>query len=64
MLIEDLISNAALTFVKMVEDKDPETHNHLARMSKYSKIIAERLLSYKEYEAKIDHFFIENIYKY
>lgn len=45
MLIDDLVTSITLGFVNLVEGRDPETSNHLIRMSTYSKIIAEKLAS-------------------
>ncbi|QEN04305.1 HD domain-containing protein [Thiospirochaeta perfilievii] len=64
MLIDDLVSNAALGFVKLVEDKDPETGSHLERMQKYSRIIAMDMLNKGIYPNEIDINKVEDIYKY
>lgn len=64
MLIEDLITNSALTFVKLVEGKDPETSNHLDRMAQYSKIIAKYLSYEEKYKDKIDYFYMDNLCKF
>lgn len=64
MLIEDLVTNSILSFVKLVEGKDPETSNHLDRMAYYSKIIAKRLSTQEKYHQKMDYYYIDNLLKY
>lgn len=64
MLIEDLVTNSALTFVKLVEGKDPETSYHIDRVSHYSKIIAKKLGEKDKYKTLINYSFIETLYKY
>lgn len=64
MIIEDLISNSALTFVKLVEGKDPETSKHIDRMAHYAKIIAKQLSQNSKYEKKLDYSTIDEIYRY
>lgn len=64
MLIEDLVTNSILSFVKLVEGKDPETSNHLDRMAYYSKIIAKKLATQEKYQQKMDYYYIDNLLKY
>lgn len=64
MLIEDLVTNSVLTFVKLVEGKDPETSNHVERMAYYSKIIAKNLALEEKYKETLDYYFIDNILKF
>lgn len=64
MLIEDLVTNSVLTFVKLVEGKDPETSNHVERMAFYSKIISKYLSLNPKYKDTIDYYFIDNILKF
>lgn len=64
MLIEDLVTNSALTFVKLVEGKDPETSNHLERMAHYSRIIAKSLSKNEKYRDIIDYYYLDTLYKY
>lgn len=64
MLIEDLVTNSILSFVKLVEGKDPETSNHLDRMAYYSKIIAKKLSTQEKYHQKMDYYYIDNLLKY
>lgn len=64
MLIEDLVTNSVLSFVKLVEGKDPETSNHLDRMAYYSKIIARKLSTHEKYQQNMDYYYIDNLLKY
>lgn len=64
MLIDDLVTNAALGFVKLVEDKDPETGNHLERMQIYSRFIAMDLFNRDIYSNELDINKVMDIYKY
>lgn len=64
MLIDDLITNTAFSFVKLVEGKDPETSNHIERMALYSKIIAQRLQQRSKYSKEVDFLFVESLYKF
>jgi HD-GYP domain-containing protein (c-di-GMP phosphodiesterase class II) len=64
MLIEDLVTNSVLTFVKLVEGKDPETSNHIERMAYYSKIISKYLSHNPKYKNTINYYFIDNIIKF
>jgi HD-GYP domain-containing protein (c-di-GMP phosphodiesterase class II) len=60
LLIEDLLTSTIISFVRLVEGKDPETSHHIERMAIYSKIIAKNL---SKYNNSINIFFIENIFK-
>lgn len=63
MLVEDLVTNTAISFVKLVEGKDPETGDHIDRMALYSEIIAKKCAE-KYPEMNITHQDIEKIRKF
>lgn len=63
MLVEDLVTNTAVSFVKLVEGKDPETGDHIDRMAFYSEIIAKKCAE-KYPEMNITHQDIEKIRKF
>ena len=63
MLVEDLVTNTAVSFVKLVEGKDPETGDHIDRVAFYSEIIAKKCAE-KYPEMNITHQDIEKIRKF
>ncbi|MDZ7615933.1 MAG: HD domain-containing protein, partial [Patescibacteria group bacterium] len=48
---------------KLAESRDPETGEHLDRMRRYSKLLAELLLEDSEYSDRIDSAFVAGIYQ-
>lgn len=46
---------------EMTEARDPETGNHLKRMSLYSQLIAQALFERGDFKGEIDKQFVENI---
>ena len=63
IMIEDMVTNTAFSFVKLVEGKDPETGDHIERMAKYAEIIAKKCADiYPEWN--ITHGDIEKIRKF
>ncbi len=54
---------AAFTLAKLAESRDPETGEHLLRMSAYSRIIAEQLSLGGPYASQIDDNYIDMLYR-
>jgi len=61
VLTKELLSIITETLADTAEAKDPETYNHLVRMSSYSQIISNRLLDKGLYIDEINPEFIDNI---
>ncbi len=61
MFLKNLLTIVTNGLSEMTEARDPETGNHLKRMSLYSQIIAARLLEKEAYMSVIDKSFVENI---
>jgi|GEM_PF-3357367 len=51
-----------LGFAKMSEVRDPDTGDHIARMSQYSRLLAEELGKLPEYASYITRNYVEEIY--
>lgn len=64
MLIDDLVTNTTLGFVNIIEGRDPETYNHLDRMSNYAKIIAEQIQKDNKEGYKLDYYTVNDIFKF
>jgi len=58
---KNLVSIVTNGLSEMTEARDPETGNHLKRMSRYSQIIAQELHERKTFSNEIDKLFVENI---
>ena len=58
---KNLVSIVTNGLSEMTEARDPETGNHLKRMSRYSQIIAQELHDRKTFSNEIDKQFVENI---
>lgn len=61
ILFKDLLSIVTDGLAKMTESRDPETGNHLVRMSIYSQIIASKLYEDDKFKDEIDNKYIEDI---
>ncbi|MGB3366312.1 MAG: HD domain-containing phosphohydrolase [Acidaminobacteraceae bacterium] len=61
ILFKDLLSIVTDGLAKMTESRDPETGNHLIRMSIYSQIIASKLYEEEKFVDEIDNKYIEDI---
>lgn len=59
--MKNLLSIVTNGLAEMTEARDPETGNHLKRMSRYSQIIARHLLRAGKFPDVIDNEFVENI---
>lgn len=59
--MKNLLSIVTNGLAEMTEARDPETGNHLKRMSRYSQIIASQLLYAGKFTDVVDSEFVENI---
>lgn len=59
--LKNLLTIVTNGLSEMTEARDPETGNHLKRMSLYSQIIASRLHEKAAFKGQIDKAFVENI---
>ncbi len=64
VVMEDLVISAVSGLAKLAESRDPETGDHLVRMSLYSAIIAEQLASDSAYETQLDTNSIRDIFRF
>lgn len=63
-LVESLVISAVSGLSKLAESRDPETGDHLARMSQYSMILAEELSHDSLYQDQIDNRYIRDILRF
>lgn len=61
ILVKDLLSIITEALADTTEARDPETGDHLVRMSNYAQIVAKELQKTDRYKEVIDAAFIENI---
>ena len=61
LLLKDLLSIVTEGLADLTESRDPETRQHLVRMSSYAQIIARQLYRKKSFAEEIDDAFINNI---
>lgn len=64
VVMENLVISAVEGLAKLAESRDPETGDHLLRMSVYSSIIAQQLKDNSEYSDKIDNQYIRDILRF
>lgn len=64
IFIDELSYSSVLALAKMAEARDEDTGDHLERMKKYSKLIAELLVEDHIYEDVISIRFIKDIERY
>jgi HD-GYP domain-containing protein (c-di-GMP phosphodiesterase class II) len=64
ILMDDMIVGSVKALARLAEQRDPETGEHLNRMSMYSRVLAERLSVLKKYENIIDQEYINNIERF
>jgi response regulator RpfG family c-di-GMP phosphodiesterase/HAMP domain-containing protein len=62
--MEGLVISAIEGLAKLAESRDPETGDHLTRMSMYSAIIAEQLAKTPAYSERINSAYIRNILRF
>lgn len=63
-LVESLVISAISGLSKLAESRDPETGDHLDRMSRYSMILAEELRRTGPYQTQIDASFVRDILRF
>jgi response regulator RpfG family c-di-GMP phosphodiesterase len=63
-LVESLVISAVSGLSKLAESRDPETGDHLDRMSQYSMILAEELSQNSRYQDQIDGRYIRDILRF
>ena len=63
-LVESLVISAVSGLSKLAESRDPETGDHLDRMSQYSMILAEELSQNSIYQDQIDSRYIRDILRF
>ncbi len=63
-LVETLVVSAISGLSKLAESRDPETGDHLDRMSQYSMIVAEELSVEGPYQERIDNRYIRDILRF
>ena len=63
-LVESLVISAVSGLSKLAESRDPETGDHLDRMSQYSMILAEELSQNSRYQDQIDNRYIRDILRF
>jgi len=64
VVMEDLVVSAVSGLASLAESRDPETGDHLVRMSLYSVIIAEQLARDSEYATQLDSNAIRDIFHF
>lgn len=64
ILMDDMVVGSIKALARLAEQRDPETGEHLQRMSTYSRVIAEMLSKQKRYEGIIDLDYINNIERF
>lgn len=64
VVMENLVISAVEGLAKLAESRDPETGDHLLRMSIYSSIIAQQLKTNSEYSDQINSQFIRDILRF
>jgi len=63
-LAKMMLNNMTLSFSNLVEKKDVDTGNHISRMTRYSKIIAEGLVNHDNDNYRVNSSFIHDIELY
>lgn len=61
---DDLVYSSILALAKLAESRDSDTGDHLYRMKKYSRLVAELLYKDKTYPKEMDLIFIEDIERF
>jgi response regulator RpfG family c-di-GMP phosphodiesterase/HAMP domain-containing protein len=62
--MESLVISAVEGLAKLAENRDPETGDHLVRMSLYSAIIAEQLGEAGQYSDKVSASYIRDVFRF
>ena len=63
-LVENLVISAISGLSKLAESRDPETGDHLDRMSRYSMILAEELAQEGPYQPQISNSYVRDILRF
>lgn len=63
-LTKNILNNVTLSFAELVEQKDNDTGNHINRMTKYSKVIANALINYENKDYNVNNSFVREIELY
>lgn len=64
VVMEDLVVSAVAGLAKLAENRDPETGDHLVRMSLYSVVVAEELARDARYREALGPEQIRDIYRF
>lgn len=64
VVMENLVISAVAGLAKLAESRDPETGDHLVRMSLYSLIVAEELARNSGYSGQLSTVNIRDIYRF
>lgn len=64
VVMENLVISAVEGLAKLAESRDPETGDHLLRMSIYSSIITQQLKNDSEYSSQIDNQYVRDILRF
>jgi len=64
VVMENLVISAVEGLAKLAESRDPETGDHLLRMSIYSSIIAQQLKTNSPYSDQIDNSYVRDILRF
>jgi len=62
--MESLVVSAIEGLAKLAESRDPETGDHLYRMSHYSSIIAEALVQHEDYKDVVNQSFVRDVLRF
>lgn len=62
--MESLVISAVKGLAKLAESRDPETGDHLYRMSRYSALVAEELGKSVKYQHMIDSIYVRNVFRF
>jgi HD-GYP domain-containing protein (c-di-GMP phosphodiesterase class II) len=64
VVAENLVISAVSGLAKLAENRDPETGDHLVRMSRYAELIAEELAREGPYQGQISSQTVRDIYRF
>ncbi|HUW51354.1 MAG TPA: HD domain-containing phosphohydrolase [Sulfuricella sp.] len=64
VVVEGLVVAALQGLAKLAESRDPETGDHLMRMSLYAVLVAEELGTAGPYAGQINSSYVRNIYRF
>jgi len=64
IVVEGLVVAALQGLAKLAESRDPETGDHLVRMTLYSVVLAEELANNKKFDRQITPAYVRSIYRF